>query len=276
MEQYDVSRRRFLQRAALSGAALAIVPGLFPGRVLANAKESRLKGKKVLFTWGGWGGHEPEKCRDIFVPWMREEGAEVVVTDTLDSYTDKKLMNSLDLIVQCWTMAEIANEQQRGLLNTVKNGCGLAGWHGGLGDSFRKNVGFQFMVGGQWVAHPGGVIDYDVNITNVKDGVTAGLKDFSMHSEQYYMHVDPNVKVIATTTFSADHADWIEGSTMPVVWKKVYGKGRVFYSSLGHVAADFEVPEALTIMKRGIRWASQSKYKPLPSWVEPVYPGKAG
>jgi type 1 glutamine amidotransferase len=173
-------------------------------------------------------------------------------------------------------MAQIEKEQEKGLLEAVKNGCGLAGWHGGLGDSFRQNVAYQFMVGGQWVAHPGGVIDYEVNIANIKDGVTAGLKDFTMHSEQYYMHVDPNVKVLATTTFTAEHADWIEGCTMPVVWKKVYGKGRVFYSSLGHVASDFDVPEALAIMKRGIRWAGQSKYKPLPDWVEPVYPGKAG
>ena len=126
----------------------------------------------------------------------------------------------------------------------------MAGWHGGIGDSFRDNVDFQFMVGGQWVAHPGGVIDYEVNITNNEDNVTKGLSDFKMHSEQYYMHVDPNVKVLATTTFSADHAEWIEGSIMPVVWKKTYGKGRVFYSSLGHVVSDFEVPEALEIMKR--------------------------
>jgi type 1 glutamine amidotransferase len=119
------------------------------------------------------------------------------------------------------------------------------------------------------------VIDYEVNITNVEDGVTRGIPDFKMHSEQYYMHVDPNVRVLATTTFNADHAEWIDGATMPVVWKKVYGKGRVFYSSLGHVASDFNVHEALEIMKRGIRWASMSKYRELPKWLEPVYPGKS-
>ena len=163
---------------------------------------------------------------------------------------------------------------EAGLLEAVKGGVGIAGWHGGLGDSFRNNVAYQFMVGGQWVAHPGGVIDYEVNITDHKDNVTKGLKDFKMHSEQYYLHVDPNMKVLATTTFTGEHAEWIDGTVVPVVWKKVYGKGRVFYSSLGHVAADFDVPEALEIQKRGIRWASKSKYKPLPKWVQPVYPGK--
>ncbi len=107
------------------------------------------------------------------------------------------------------------------------------------------------MTGGQWVAHPGGVIDYSVQVVDQQDPVTQGLGEFNMHSEQYYLHVDPNMKVLATTTFSAEHADWIDGCTIPVAWKKMHGKGRVFYTSLGHVMKDFEVPEALEIMQTG-------------------------
>jgi len=130
------------------------------------------------------------------------------------------------------------------------------------------------MVGGQWVAHPGGIIDYTVQITDQQDPVTKGLSEFALHTEQYYMHVDPNVKVLATTTFNADHADWIDGTIMPVVWKKYYGKGRVFYTSLGHTADVFDITEALTIMHRGIRWASASKHEPFEKWISPVYPSK--
>lgn len=230
-----------------------------------------LKDKNVLFVYGGWNGHEPELTRDILVPWMRSEGAKVHVSDNLDSYTDTDLMNSLDLIIQIWTMGEINNEQEKGLLDAVRRGVGLAGWHGGTGDAFRNNVEFQFMVGGQWVSHPGNIIDYEVNIINHEDKVTKGLNDFKMHSEQYYMHVDPNVKVLATTTFTGEHAPWIDGSVMPVVWKKMYGKGRVFYSSLGHVAKDFEVPEVLEIMKRGIRWTSVSLHEEPETWLSPAY-----
>jgi type 1 glutamine amidotransferase len=274
MDQFHTSRRSFIKHAALAGTGLAMIPGSLAAGAWSRKKDTRLQGKQVLFVYGGWKGHEPVKCRDLFVPWMESEGARVTLSENLDVYTDKDLMSRQDLIIQIFTMSTIAKEQEKGLLEAVQEGTGLAGWHGGLGDAFRQNVKYQFMVGGQWVAHPGGVIDYEVNITNHKDGVTSGLKDFKMHSEQYYMHVDPNVKVLATTTFSAEHADWIDGATMPVVWKKAYGKGRVFYTSLGHVVADFEVPEALEIMKRGIRWASMSKYKPLPKWLEPVYPGK--
>jgi hypothetical protein len=170
-------------------------------------------------------------------------------------------------------MGQIDVKQEKSLLEAVRSGTGLAGWHGGTGDSFRSNTEFQFMVGGQWVAHPGGVIDYRVNIIDKKDSVTKGLSDFDMHSEQYFMHVDPNVKVLATTTFTAEHSDWIGGNVMPVAWKKLYGRGRVFYSSLGHVAEDFKVTEALEIQKRGIRWASMSKYEPMEPWKQPVYKG---
>jgi len=261
-----MKRREFIQKSAATGTVLATAPLFY-----AKSETSPLSGKKVLFVWGGWKGHEPQKTRDIFVPWMRQMGAEVTVSDSLSSYTDAALMESLDLIVQIWTMGTIEGDQEKALLKAVKNGVGLAGWHGGLCDSFRNNTEYQFMTGGQWVAHPGGVIDYDVDIVDQKDPVTAGLQRFHMKSEQYYMHVDPNVKVMATTTFGAEHADWIDGAVMPIVWKKYYGKGRVFYTSLGHVAADFDVPEALTIMERGIEWASESKYGPQEEWIQAVY-----
>jgi len=233
--------------------------------------ENALQGKKVLYVYGGWDGHQPEQCRDIFVPWLRSEGAEVFLFDQLGCYEDSALMASVDLIIQHYTQGEISGPQEKALLNAVKRGVGLAGWHGGTGDSFRSNVEFQYMVGGQWVAHPGNIISYRVNITDKNDPVTKGLNDFGMKSEQYFMHVDPNIKVLATTTFSGEHNDWIEGAIIPVVWKKQFGKGRVFYSSLGHVASDFNVPEALEIMKRGIRWAAESLEKESEELVSPVY-----
>jgi len=114
------------------------------------------------------------------------------------------------------------------------------------------------MVGGQWVAHPGGAgVTYGVHIVDPWNPLTEGIEDFEVTSEQYYMHVDPSNEVLATATFTGEHAPWIEGCVMPVVWKRKYGEGRVFYCSLGHVAADFDVPEARTIVQRGILWASR-------------------
>jgi len=213
--------------------------------------------KAALLVWGGWNGHEPEKGARLFAPFLESQGYQTTISNTLDSYLDEGLMQSLDLIVPIWTMSTITEPQEKALLKTVKAGTGLAGWHGCMADSFRQNTEYQFMVGGQWVAHPGNIIDYTVNISQKADPIVAGLSDFQMHSEQYYMHIDPSNEVLATTTFTGEHAPWVEGCVMPVVWKKRWGQGRVFYSSLGHVRSDFDVPEALTIMQRGMLWASR-------------------
>jgi len=237
--------------AVIAAAAYLCAAGAGPGAGPQAAK------KKALFVWGGWEGHEPKQCVDIFAPYLEKQGFEVEISHSLDSYLDAAKMKSLDLIVQSFTMATITPEQEKGLEEAVKGGVGLAGWHGGLADAFRSNVEYEFMVGGQWVAHPGGIIPYEVNIIDPSDPITKGLADFKMNSEQYYLQVDPIDQVLATTTFSGEYASWIKGAVMPVVWKKMYGQGRVFYTSLGHVAKDFDVPEAREIVNRGLLWAAR-------------------
>lgn len=244
-----------MKRTFILTAVLAVTAGLL---VCAGGAQAPAKAKSALFVWGGWEGHEPKQCVDLFAPWLESQGFKVEISHSLDAYLDLAKLKTLDLIVHVFTMSDIKPEQERNLEEAVKSGVGLAGWHGGLGDAHRSAVEYEFMVGGQWVAHPGGVIDYDVDITDPDDPITKGLKRrFHMKSEQYFMHVSPGNEVLATTTFTGAHAPWIDGTVMPVVWKKLYGKGRVFYTSLGHVAADFDVPEARTIVQRGLLWAAR-------------------
>jgi uncharacterized protein len=213
--------------------------------------------KKALVVWGGWDGHTPRQSAELFASILQKEGYAVEVSDTLDAYLDDGKLKALDLIVPVWTMGTITREQEKSLLEAVASGVGCAGWHGSMCDSFRNNTEYQWMTGGQWVAHPGGVIDYEVNITKHDDPIVAGLQDFALHSEQYYMHVDPINEVLATTTFNGQYASWVKGVVMPVVWKRMYDKGRVFYASFGHVVDDFNVPEAREIVRRGLLWASK-------------------
>jgi type 1 glutamine amidotransferase len=217
--------------------------------------------KSALMVWGGWDGHEPKQCAEVFAPWLKAQGFEVTISDSLDVYLDAAKMAKYTVIIPVWTMGTITKEQSQGLRNAVLGGVGLAGWHGGMCDSFRQDTEYQFMTGGQWVVHPGGIVKYRVQITDKKDAITRGLKDFNMQSEQYYMHVDPGNEVLATTTFNGRNGNvpWIRGTVMPVIWKRRYGKARVFYTSLGHVAKDFDVPEAREIVKRGILWAAKQK-----------------
>ena len=215
--------------------------------------------KKALMVWGGWDGHEPRQCVERFAPFLQQNGFAVEIADSLDVYCDAAKMAGLDLIVPCWTCGTITPEQEKGLLDAVRHGAGLAGWHGGMCDAFRGSTTYQFATGGQWVAHPGGIVEYTVNITRPDDPITAGLKDFRLTSEPYYLHTDPSNEVLAVTLFNGEHEglDWIHGCIMPVVWKRRWGRGRVFYSSLGHVAKDFDVTEARVITERGLLWAAR-------------------
>jgi type 1 glutamine amidotransferase len=203
----------------------------------------------ALIVQGGWDGHEPKQVSEILDEALRGHGFEVEVSDTLDSFRDQAKLEALDLIVPIWTMGAIEGAQLNPLLAAVRNGTGIAGVHGGMGDAFRNETEFQFMVGGQWVAHPGGDgVSYDVHIEDQPSPITDGLHDFSVTSEQYYMHVDPANRVLATTRFG--------DVVMPVAWTKMYGKGRVFYCSLGHVAAVVRQPDVLTLVARGMLWAA--------------------
>lgn len=214
--------------------------------------------RSALIVYGGWAGHDPEECAAIYRRWLHEDGFSVRLATETSAFADPSI-HDLSLIVPIFSMGSIKKEEVENLTRAVQGGVGLAGHHGGMSDTFRDAVDYQFMVGGQWVQHPGNIVDYTVDITRPDDPVMAGLKSFPYTSEQYYMHVDPSNEVLATTTFSGAHAPWIEGVVMPVVWKRRHGQGRVFHSTLGHQVKEFEVPEMATILRRGINWAARGE-----------------
>ena len=263
---------------------------------LAQNDLPSLKGKNILFVYGGT-IHSPKESADLFVPILKAEGAKVRVFDNFSVYEDEKLMSETDLIIQAFTdfftpVENRMNDKQfKGLQIAILKGTGFSGWHGGLGASNKVNQRYQFMVGGQFVSHPGGITNYKVKIIDSKDSITKDISDFLVkNSEQYYMLVDPNIKVLAVSEFikdtyhksdslklekidylDIDVENEIKGSVMPVVWKKYYGKGRIFYSSIGHNLSDFDIPEVMNIQMRGFRWASEGKYLKKENIITPIY-----
>jgi Uncharacterized protein conserved in bacteria len=214
--------------------------------------------RSALIVYGGWEGHDPEECASIYRRWLHEDGFSVRTATETSAFADPAI-HDLSLIIPIYTMSKIAKEEVENLTKAVENGVGLAGHHGGMSDAFRDSVEYQFMVGGQWVAHPGNIIDYTVDVAKPDDPIMAGIKSFPYTSEQYYMHVDPSNEVLATTTFSGEHAPWIEGVVMPVAWKRRHGRGRVFHMTLGHSVKEFENPNMATILRRGINWAAREE-----------------
>jgi hypothetical protein len=206
--------------------------------------------KQALIVQGGWEGHYPVEIADILATQLRENGFEATISDTLDAFKTNDL-GKLDLIVPMWTMGGIEQEQLNPLLEAVQGGVGIAGVHGGMGDSFRNETEYQFMVGGQWVSHPGGDgVKYMVYIDGEPSPITEGVQDFEVASEHYFMHVDPGNTVLATTRFGE--------TVMPVVWTRHYGEGRVFYCSLGHTPDVVNMPPVLTMVTRGMLWAAHA------------------
>lgn len=217
---------------------------------------------KALVTWGGWDGHEPDRvaalCRDL----LEAEGAEVGVTDSLDPFDDADALRALDLIVPVWTMSTLTRDRAINVSEAVARGTGLAGCHGGMCDAFRDNPLWQAMTGGQWVMHPGGDgVRHRVAIADAGHEITQGLADFEVETEQYYLHVDPANRVLATTRFPV--VPWYHAANgpveMPVAWTRAWGHGRVAYLSLGHKAAVVSAGPARELLRRSLLWAAKGR-----------------
>lgn len=214
--------------------------------------------KTALVVWGGWEGHEPQKCAELFTAQLTTRGFAVTSVNTLAAFDDAEALKRYDLIVPLWTMGTLAAAQEKNIEAAVLAGTGLGGFHGGMGDAFRGSITYQWMVGGQFVAHPDNIKEYTINIVQRTDPIVAGIDDFAVKTEQYHMLVDPRNEVLATTIARSTSAPWTNGVVLPVVWKKVHGAGRIFYSALGHHCADFlAVPQQLEITLRGLAWAAR-------------------
>ncbi|MEU4404035.1 ThuA domain-containing protein [Streptosporangium sp. NPDC023963] len=209
--------------------------------------------RRALVVRGGWEGHVPVEATDLFVPELAAAGFEVTVADDLEVYADGPLLAGTDLIVQCWTGGVLTAEQEAGLVSAVRAGTGFAGWHGGLVATFDGSHDYLRMVGGLFLHHPADFLTYDVVIDPAHAGhpIVAGLDDFTVETEQYWMLTDAHNEVLATTRFVSPE------TPMPVVWTRRWGRGKVFFSAVGHRLEDLRHPTVYELTRRGLIWAGR-------------------
>lgn len=212
--------------------------------------------KRALVVWGGLELHEPEKGAHVLRGMLEADGFSVTVTGDYAALGADDV-GGYDLIMPQITGGELDREASIRFCAAIEAGTGLAAFHHGLATSFPGNPRMRFLGGCTFATHPGDIITYRVDPKVLHDPIMAGIEPFGHTSEQYYMHVDPAVEVLATTTFSGEHASWKRNVQMPVVFKSVYGKGRVFYTALGHKPAELEGKEVRTILRRGMLWAAR-------------------
>jgi type 1 glutamine amidotransferase len=198
--------------------------------------------------------------------WTREliDDLGYAVEETQDIFSLDRDLSNYDLIILGWnnalTTEDLSDSQEDNLLAAVEAGTGVAAWHGAAA-AFRASLRYHLMLGGDFVAHPAGEgypQPYTVNITDASHPVTEGVNDFPVASEQYYMHTDHNNTVLAETTFSGEHFEWLDGLRSPVAWVRTWGKGRVFYHSIGHTPQDLEGDDVRRLTKQGIAWATRN------------------
>lgn len=216
--------------------------------------------RRAVVVRGGWEGHRPVEATDRFIPFLEERGFTVAVHDGPEVYADAATLAATDLVVQCYTQGVATDEQVLGLSAAVAAGTGLAGWHGGVCDSFRGSPDYLHLTGGQWAAHPGGFVDYEVAVVpdRADHEIVAGLDRWALHTEQYWVLTDGLNDVLATTTFAAgDGTPWRQDLTCPVVWTRQWGRGRVFVSTIGHKLEDLDHPDVRVLTERGLLWASR-------------------
>jgi uncharacterized protein len=216
--------------------------------------------KRALVVRGGWEGHSPVEATERFIPFLQEHGYVVDVHDNLRVYTDADELARTDLVVQCWTQGVATDEEVMGLSAAVQHGTGLAGWHGGIVDSFRGSPDYLHLTGGQWAAHPGGFVDYEVSVVpdRADHPIVAGLTTWKHHTEQYWTLTDELNDVLATSSFEVgSDTPWREETVVPAAWTRQWGAGRVFVSTIGHFPEDLDVPQARTLTERGLLWASR-------------------
>ncbi len=230
--------------------------------------------RHALVVRGGWDGHHPVEATELFIPFLREHGFDVRIEDSNEIYADKDVMAATDLVMQCVTMSEISHESFVGLRDAVRAGTGLAGWHGGIADSYRNNSDYLQLIGGQFATHPAthpdkirgdqsdNYLPYTVELTPLgrTHEITAGIEDFDLMTEQYWVLHDELNDVLATTTHPAQpYQPWHRTVTSPAIWTRLWGEGRVFVSTPGHSIDVLEDANVRTIIERGLLWAARTE-----------------
>jgi uncharacterized protein len=203
---------------------------------------------------GGWPGHDPEGVAAWTAERLAELGLVATVVRDLDALLDEAALASLALLVPNWSMGGLSAPQERALVSAVERGLGLAGTHGGMGDAFRNSLPYQWLVGGQFVAHPGDLCPHRI-IFDAGSPLLGDLPAVDLTSERYVMLVDPAVTVHARSTIGPDSLPWLEGVQVPVAWTRRWGAGRVAYLSVGHRVDDLRIPGITTAFLRLVAWA---------------------
>ncbi len=220
----------------------------------------------AFFLYGGFPGHFPYEIAEWADGIMGELGFEV--THTNDPHQLDQDLTGYDVIVcgvdQAMTTEDLTDRAERSLLDAVAQGTGSSAGTGrrrpsgpacsSASSSAHRSSNIRGREGG-------GPLHRD--IVDREHDITRGVDDFQAASEQYYMHDDPAVHVLATTTFTGEHLPWGRWGQDAGGLDEAVGQGAGFYQALGHLPKDVQAPPVEHMVRQGLRWAAATR-GPLP------------
>jgi uncharacterized protein len=241
---------------------LAIVSG--SGAYLAkhaSAAEGNLRALYVTQSKGFRHAslHESE---DIIEELGSANGFDVIITHKAEKYITPENLKNLDVII-FYTTGELplSNEQKAAFLNFIRSGKGFVGIHSAT-DTFYNWPEYGEMIGGYFDGHPWTQNDtVSINASDRKNPITKHWEESFKLTEEIYQFKEFNREKV-TVTMSLDTANTdmtkkgVKAKEFPVTWLRDYGKGRVFYTSLGHRPEVWRDQRYQTMIVNAMKWAA--------------------
>jgi hypothetical protein len=203
----------------------------------------------------------------------KESGWSVFHTESGAAFTPEHLAR-FAVVVWHQVSGDVLDDAQKAALKSwLENGGGWVGIHGAGGDgSYVWQWYVNDLVGAQFIGHPMGPQFQEAKLV-VEDRshpATAQLPESFVHDEEWYSF-DQSVRgkgyrVLATVDestyqprlrFLGQEKDLRMGADHPVVWSHCVGRGRTFYSALGHQAKSYQEPEMKSLLAGAIAWAAR-------------------
>jgi type 1 glutamine amidotransferase len=165
---------------------------------------------------------------------------------------------------------DVFNAEQRAALRSwIETGGGFVGVHGSGGDlSYDWRWYVESLIGAQFIGH---IMTPQFQTATVRveerdHPATAGLDESWSHEEEWYSFArsprERGVRVLASVDESSyDASAWwgwqdLQMGDHPVIWSHCVGRGRSFYSALGHQARAYATPQYRQILEGAIDWAA--------------------
>jgi type 1 glutamine amidotransferase len=180
----------------------------------------------------------------------------------------------------------MSKDGKKAFLKSIKDGKGFVGFHCAsdtfhVGDHFEKQSPkerdpYINMLGGEFIIH-GSQQPATMKVVDPHFPGAEGLGQSFSKTEEWYSlkNFGKDLHVILVNETDGMHDKPYERPAYPATWIHNYGKGRVFYTSMGHREDVWTSPEFQSITVGGISWAlGDAKADTTPN-IEDVTP-KAG